>query len=84
MSSDLKSTTERVKESITLIKKLKELGLDEREPGYNTIRDHMNEWIKNGTAFKDLVEFTWLDRDAEVTLPTEASKAATIILKIRK
>jgi hypothetical protein len=84
MESDLKSTGERVKESITLIKKLKELGLNEREPGYNVIREHMNEWIKNSTPFKGLIEFTWLDRDAELTLPTEASKAATIILKIRK
>jgi len=79
-----KSTSERVKESITLIKKLKELGLNEREPGYNAIRDHMNVWIKNGTPFKGLVEFTWLDRDAELTLPTEADKAATIVLKVRK
>jgi len=79
-----KPTTERVKESITLIKKLKELGLNEREPGYNAIRDHMNEWIKNGTPFKGLVEFTWLDRDAELTLPTEGDKAATIVLKVRK
>ena len=44
----------------------------------------MNEWIKNGTAFKGLVEFTWLDRDADLTLPTEAEKAATIVLKVRK
>jgi hypothetical protein len=79
-----KPTTERVKESITLIKKLKELGLDEREPGYNAIREHMNEWIKNGTPFKGLVEFRFLDRDAELVLPTDADKAATIVLKVRK
>jgi hypothetical protein len=80
----MKTTTERVKESITLLKKLKELGLNEREPGYNAIREHMNAWIKDGTPFEGLVEFTWLDRDAQLCLPTEVSKAATIVLKMRK
>jgi hypothetical protein len=82
--SNEKPLTERVKESITLIKKLKELGLDEREPGYNTIRDHMNNWIKNSTAFDGKVEFLYLDRDADLVLPMDSTKAATIALKVRK
>ena len=44
----------------------------------------MNNWIKNSTAFDGKVEFLYLDRDADLVLPMDSTKAATIALKVRK
>jgi hypothetical protein len=73
-----KSTASRVKESIELIGKFKELGVAESEPGLVNLRTQMNEWIRGGLAWSGRIEFPRYDRYAEVNLPDREGRIASI------
>ena len=74
---------DRVKEAVTLLKKLKSLGINEKEPAYNEIKDRFDTWIKTGEAWSGKIEFLYLDRDGDLELPYEADKTCSLNLKVR-
>ena len=73
-----KTITSRIKESIELIGKFKELGVAESEPGLINLRTQMNEWIRGGVAWSGRIEFPRYDRYAEVNLPDREERIASI------
>ena len=73
-----KTTASRVKESIELINKFKELGVSESEPGLVQMRQQMNEWIRGGAAWSGRIEFPRYDRYAEIVLPDRDGKVASV------
>lgn len=73
-----KTTASRVKESVELLNKFKELGVSEAEPGLVQIRQKMNEWIRGGAAWAGRIEFPRYDRYAEIVLPDRDGKVASI------
>jgi hypothetical protein len=76
-----KSKEERLKETITILKKLQEVGIAETEPGYTESKRLMSKWIHDGEAATHYVEFPRYGRRAELVLPSRADRAASLLLK---
>jgi hypothetical protein len=73
-----KTITSRVKESVELISKFKELGVADSEPGLTELRTRMNEWIRGGPVWTGRIEFPRYDRYAEVMLPDREGRIASV------
>jgi hypothetical protein len=80
-SYDLKPKEDRVKESITILNKLKELGIKDIEPGYQRVKELMSEWVKTGESVTETVEFPYFGRKADLVLPKRADRTASLLLK---
>jgi hypothetical protein len=78
---DPKPKADRVKESIEILKKLKGLGLSEREPGYVLTKEKFSEWVATGEAWTGDIDFPLLQRKAEIVLPARADRVASLLLK---
>jgi hypothetical protein len=77
-----KPKEERVRETITILKKLQEVGIADTDPGYVDIKARMSEWVKTGEASAATVEFPRHGRRGELVLPRRADRAATLSLKV--
>lgn len=78
---DPKPKEDRVKESIEILKKLRDLGLNDREPGYVLTKQKFSEWVANGEAWDGTIEYPMLQRKAEIILPARADRIASLLLK---
>lgn len=78
---DPKPKEDRVKESIEILKKLRDLGLSEREPGYVLTKQKFSEWVATGEPWTGDIEFPMLQRKAEIVLPARADRVASLLLK---
>jgi hypothetical protein len=78
---DPKPKEDRVKETIEILKKLRELGVTEREPGYILTKQKFSEWVNTGEAWSGDIEFPYLQRKAEIVLPARADRVASLLLK---
>jgi len=78
---DPKPKEDRVKETIEILKKLRDLGVTEREPGYILTKQKFSEWVNTGEAWSGDIEFPMLQRKAEIVLPARADRVASLLLK---
>ncbi len=76
-----KSKFDRVKESVTILKKLQEMGLDDESDGYLRAKATLDEWIKTGVADEHIVPIRSFRRNLILSLPAVASKEAVAILR---
>ncbi len=76
-----KTKFERVKETVTLLKKLQEVGISEHNDGYLEIKEALDEWIKTGEPAEHLIALRTYRRKAILTLPRRADRAAELVLK---
>lgn len=76
----LKPQSERIKETVTLLKKLKEVGILTNDAGYIEIKRRLDEWVQGGEKWSGIVEFSRLDQKAEVDIPTKAGKELMVKL----
>lgn len=77
-----KPKEERLKETITLLKKLQEVGIPKTDPGYAEIQAKMTAWVNMGPQDSFTIDFVRVARRAEVVLPRRADRAASINLKV--
>ena len=77
----LKSKEERVKEGITLLRKLKETGVPMTSPSFKEIQGLVSDWVIRGEMVSRNVHILRSDRDAVIMLPAEVGKTAQIVLK---
>ena len=73
----LKSKMDRVKESISILKKLTDkstMGIPTTEPGYLETKKHLDEWIAGGDTWVGRIDFPRYGRRAELVLPDRADK----------
>jgi hypothetical protein len=75
-SNPVKPISERVKESITLLQKLQDLGIQSDDMSYKELSAHMNTWIKNGPSFQGIVDFRHYNRRAKLFLPITPGSVA--------
>lgn len=80
-SPEPKSKEDRLKETLTIINKMQELGLNNREPGFIETKQRLSEWVKTGEAWSGTIEFPMLQRKADLTLPARADRVASMLLK---
>jgi hypothetical protein len=76
----LKSKADRVKESITILQKLKELGIPSNEPGYMMTKQHLDEWIQGGDRWDGRVDFPRFQRRAELVLPVRPDRVVQMTI----
>ena len=72
----VKPVSERIKESITLLQKLQDLGIASDDPSYKELSAHMNTWIKDGPSFQGTVNFEHYNRRAKLLLPITPGSVA--------
>jgi hypothetical protein len=77
-----KPKEERLKEGVTMIKKLKQVGISPEDSGFQSIQKAVSEWVKTGEEFKDVIPFARYDRNAHIVLPKYVGSSASIVLKV--
>ena len=81
---DDKTKVERVKETVRLLKELQLVGFHEVETGYKEIKRLMTQWVNDGESLSAVVPFPRHGREADVSLPKRADRAASINLRVVK
>lgn len=76
----LKPKADRVKEAITILQKLKEIGIPPNEPGYMITKQHLDAWIAGGEQWSGRVDFPRFQRRAELTLPTRPDRVVSMTI----
>lgn len=72
----VKPTSERLKESMEILKQIQELGISDTDPGYKALSAKFNDWIRGGEPFQGHVDFQRWNRRAKVLLPTKPGAIA--------
>lgn len=80
--SDIKSKAERLKETITLLKKLPEVGIARESWAYSRVQDLMTAWVNGGPAVTEKIDFEshW----GTLVLPVKEGKVSSLDLKVKK
>ena len=76
----LKPQSERIKETVAVLKKLKELGVLSNDAGYIEIKQRLDEWIQGGEKWEGIVQFSRLDQKAELNIPTKVGRELMVKL----
>lgn len=78
--SPLKPQGERIKETVAVLKKLKELGVPPTDYGYVQIKEHLDKWIQGGDKWSGIVDFSRFDQKAELDIPVKVGKELMVKL----
>uniref|UniRef100_A0A6C0KV69 Uncharacterized protein n=1 Tax=viral metagenome TaxID=1070528 RepID=A0A6C0KV69_9ZZZZ len=82
---ELKSTADRVTETIRIVRKLTEsLQLDAESPEIAELRQHMNTYIRTGETWKGIVDFSRWGREAHCVFPKYKNQTVEVTLKVIK
>ena len=79
---NLKPKGERLKETITLLKKLPEVGVRRESYAYSQVQDIMTAWVYDGPATRTTIDFE--SHVGELVLPVEEGKVSSLDLKVKK
>jgi len=82
MSSNVKPKAERLKETITLLKKLPEVGVPRESYAYSQVQDLMTTWVNGGPAVTEKLDFEthW----GTLVLPIANGRVSSLDLKVKK
>lgn len=78
----LKSKAERLKETITLLKKLPEVGVARESYPYSQVQELMTEWVNGGGFKKEVIDFE--SHTGTLTLPVIEGMVSSLDLKVKK
>jgi hypothetical protein len=78
----IKSKGERLKETITLLKKLPEVGVARESYPYSQVQDLMTEWVNGGGYKKEVIDFG--SHTGTLTLPIVEGNVSSLDLKVKK
>jgi hypothetical protein len=78
----IKSKGERLKETITLLKKLPEVGVARESYPYSQVQDLMTEWVNGGGYKKEVIDFE--SHTGTLTLPIVEGNVSSLDLKVKK
>lgn len=79
-----KTMTERLEESMRILKKILALGIQKTDPSYQELSKVFSTWVRTGTKWTGTINFYNYGRNAEVVLPSEKNRAATCNLLLYK
>jgi hypothetical protein len=82
-TTEVKSRAERLKETIHLVKQIRDLGIHETEPSYLEVKEKLNNWIKSEEkhVHEYVFDFVRYGRKATLTLPWRADKPCEFRMK---
>ena len=82
MSNLEKSKEDRLKEGVSLLKQLQEVGVKKNDLSYMSFQQRISEWVYTGTKWEDSIYFPEYGRVAVISLPKYVNKAATLNFKV--
>jgi hypothetical protein len=82
MSDSIKPKAERLKETITLLKKLPQVGIPDNSYMYEKVKGLMTAWVNDGPAVTERLDFKthW----GTLILPTQLGKVSSLDLKVKR
>lgn len=84
MATEQKEKADRLREGITILKKLREFGIFDVDPSFKEIQKHISAWVSSGEEINATVHMWRQGRIAELELPVEKGKVAALLLKVDK
>jgi hypothetical protein len=82
MATTEKPQSERIQETVEILKSIKTLGIPLDSPEVTDLRAHLNAYIKDGLCWSGSISFLRFGRIAEVNLPKRADKAIEVTLRL--
>jgi hypothetical protein len=79
-----KTKGDRLKETLRLLNELQRVGIRKTDSGYREIQRLMTAWVNDGVALSTMVELYRYGRQADLSLPSKADRAASINLRVVK
>ena len=83
----LKPKMERLKETVAVLQKLREMGVLPNDAGYMQLKQKLDEWIQGGDKWSGIITFSRFDQKAEVDIPTKPGRELMVKLlapKVRR
>jgi len=82
LAESVKSKGERLKETITLLKKLPKVGIPDSSYAYEKVKGLMTNWVNDGPAHTELIDFKshW----GTLVLPVKEGKVSSLDLKAKR
>lgn len=77
-----KPKAERLKETITLLKKLPQVGIPDNSYAYGRVKDLMTTWVNDGPALTEHIDFK--SHFGTLVLPVKAGKVSSLDLKAKR
>jgi hypothetical protein len=81
-ASGTKPKAERLKETITLLKKLPQVGIPETSYPYRQVKDLMTTWVNDGPAVTEYIDFK--SHFGTLVLPIKEGKVSSLDLKAKR
>lgn len=80
--TEVKPKEERLKETLTLLGKLPEVGIPKTHPLFVKVKEMMSGWVNMGPAVCERIDFGshWGD----LTLPVKAGRVASLDMKLKR
>ena len=72
---------ERVEESVYLLKQVQGLGIKPSHTGYSTLKEHLDEWVKQDKEWSGDIDFPMHYRRGKLTLSMSPNTVAKFHLK---
>ena len=79
-----KPFAERVSDSVTILRKILEVGVEKDSDEYTQTKAHLDAWIKSGEPGFFTIPFRTFGRVAHMTLPKYAGTEPIYVLKSAK
>ncbi len=76
-----KPKADRVREGITILQKLQEVGIGPTEPAFQEIKALISGWVNTGEAVAKAIPLVRFDRVAHLVLPRRRTAVASLVLK---
>jgi hypothetical protein len=77
-----KTKVERVRESVEILRKLKDLGVSVSEPGYVATKQLLDTWIAEGETREERIEFPRYGRRLDLVLPAREGRAVQAVFRV--
>jgi hypothetical protein len=82
MNSNEKSKEARTREGVTILRKLRDLGMYQSDFVFMDINQAISKWVKTGEASKNSFAMPREGRIAVLTLPSSADAIAELVLRV--
>lgn len=80
----IKSKEDRLKEGISILKQLRDGGVQEYSLGYLDLKNKISAWVNGQDSWEGTIDFRDYGRVAEVDLPKYDNRSAGLNFKVKK
>ena len=77
-----KPVGDRVSECVNILKDIEGFGIPMLGPEMTKLREHFNNYIRDGTCWSGTIDFSAYGRIAEVVLPRRADRSVEVLFRV--